>query len=94
MTQKLWRTYAFGYADFIDGKRYFFNRPGVHSKLEDAWEEMTEYAKDPVYDGAFLVECEHESYFIRESFGTDNVQLTRRPLGNFVVERVAASQGR
>ena len=80
-TMAIWQTVGFGNGDWEDGGGYFFNCPSFHSTLSEAQAKMEEYAKDPSYDGAVLIEREHEDYFVREAFGMEGMELRVSPLG-------------
>jgi hypothetical protein len=77
-----YRVIAFGGYEFG-----WFNQPRWAFTFEDAMAIYKEFEADPVFDGAVLIEVQHETWQVIKEFGTEEVSVVYGPLGNFKVSR-------
>lgn len=80
--QTSYRIIAFGHAN-----HGFFNCPLYKSTKELAYRSWRNCLEDPEFEGAVLIEVQHETWRVIEEFGTEGMSVVYGPLGNFKVEK-------
>lgn len=81
-TDTTYRIVAFGYADYG-----LFNRPLYKSTKQLAYMSYQNCIADPDFDGAVLIEVNHEDWRVIEEFGTEGYSIACGPHGNFKVTK-------
>jgi hypothetical protein len=73
-----------GFGNYQHG---FFNQPHFRLSYTEAMCEYETFMCDPEFEGAVLIEVQHETWRVIEEFGTEGYSVEFGPVGNFKVSK-------